>query len=368
MPCRSLITILFLLLANSLFAQETETSPQFQRLDQNKDGKLTKDEVPARLFERLDTNRDGVVTPKEDQDFIRQDRPGQGMRVPESIEAHQDIAYADTDNPRQRLDLYLPKNRRSDKPLPVVAFIHGGGWQNGDKGGGYRQIATLIESGEYAGVSIGYRLSGEAVWPAQIHDCKAAIRWIRANAKKYNLDPDKIGVTGPSAGGHLVAMLGTSGGVAELEGTLGPHKDVSSKVTCVVDQFGPTELLTMGGWHNNADSPESRLVGGAIQEKKDAARNASPITYASEDDPPFLFIHGTDDPAVPFDQSKRLHAALEKAEVESILVPVKEGGHGNFGNPEVQKRMKQFFDNHLLGKNGTVESSPIKVGTSDPIR
>lgn len=362
MPCRNLIAMLLLLAANSLFAQET--SPQFQRLDQNKDGKLTKDELPARLFERLDANRDGVVTPKEDQDFLRQNRPGQGLRVPETVEAHQDIDYAKTDNPSQHLDLYLPKKPSSDKPLPVVVFIHGGGWQNGDKRGGYRQIANLIESGEYAGVSIGYRLSSEAIWPAQIHDCKAAIRWLRANAKKYNLDPDKIGVTGTSAGGHLVAMLGTSGGVSELEGTVGPHKDVSSIVTCVVDQFGPTELLTMGGWHDNADSPESRLVGGAIKEKKEAARNASPITYVSKDDPPFLFIHGTDDPAVPYDQSKRLHAALEKVEVESLLIPVTGGGHGNFGNPEVQERMKQFFDKHLLGKDIEVSTTPIKAGTA----
>lgn len=364
MPCRNHIAILLILLATPLFAQETQPSPQFQRLDQNKDGKLTKDEVPARLFERLDTNRDGVVTPKEDQDFLRQNRPGQGLRVSETVEVHQDIAYANTDNPRQRLDLYLPKNRQGDKPLPIVAFIHGGGWQNGDKRGGYRQIASLVESGEYAGVSIGYRLSGEAIWPAQIHDCKAAIRWIRANAKKYNLDPEKIGVTGTSAGGHLVAMLGTSGGVSELEGTLGPHKDVSSNVTCVVDQFGPTELLAMGGWHNNADSPESRLVGGTIQEKKDAARNASPITYVTKDDPPILLLHGTDDPAVPYDQSKRLHVALEKAEAESLLVPVTGGGHGNFGNPEVQERMKQFFDKHLLGKDVEVSIKPIEAGTS----
>lgn len=177
-----------------------------------------------------------------------------------------DIPYADTDNPRQKLDLYLPKQRKLDEPLPVVVFIHGGGWQGGDKRSGYAMVAPMVESGQYIGVSVGYRLSGEAAWPAQIHDCKAAVRWIAANAKKYSIDAKKIGVTGTSAGGHLVAMLGTSGDAPELEGQLGAHLQESSRVHCVVDQFGPADLLTMGGWHNGPGSPESKLLGGPIQE------------------------------------------------------------------------------------------------------
>ncbi|MGE0171093.1 alpha/beta hydrolase fold domain-containing protein, partial [Nocardioides sp.] len=174
----------------------------------------------------------------------------------------------------------LPKKPANDKPLPVIAFIHGGAWRAGDKKGGFTRLREFVESGHYAGVSIGYRLTDQATWPTQIHDCKAAIRWIRGNAKKYNLDPDHIGVIGPSAGGHLVAMLGTSGGVAELEGKLGKYLDQSSKVTCVVDEFGPTELLMMSKFpsridHDSPNSPESKLVGGAIQEKKEAARSAS---------------------------------------------------------------------------------------------
>ena len=169
----------------------------------------------------------------------------------------------------------------------------------------------MVESGEYIGASVGYRLSDEAIWPAQLHDCKAAIRWLRANAKKYNLDPDRIGVTGTSAGGHLVAMLGTGGDVLELEGELGDHLKVSSRVNCVVDQYGPTDLLTMGGFHNNANSPESKLLGGAVQDNKKAARNASPTSYVSKDDPPVLLIHGTNDPVVPFNQSELLLQAHE---------------------------------------------------------
>ena len=341
-----------------------ETSAQFRRLDRNGDGKLTRDEFSAPLFDQLDANKDGVVTAEEDRQFVqrRAGVPGAAPRIPDSIRAELDVPYAANDNPRQRLDLYLPKNPKSDGPLPVVAFIHGGAWQAGDKRGGLGTVAPLVESGEYAGVSIGYRLSSEAIWPAQIHDCKAALRWLRANAQKYNLDPDRIGVTGPSAGGHLVAMLGTSGDVADLEGNLGDHTNVSSRVSCVVDQFGPTELLKMGGSHNGPNSPESKLVGGPIQEHQDATRKASPTTYVSKDDPPFLLIHGTDDRTVPFSQSELLEAALKQAGVPVVLVPVTGGGHGNFGTPEVGRRMKHFFDKHLLKTDVVVSTEPIKAG------
>jgi acetyl esterase/lipase len=365
---RTALVLLILAACSPLAAQGT--SPQFRRLDRNNDGQLTRGEIPERLLERIDSDGDGVVTAEEDRRFLRrraaqQDRP-QGrqlpLRLPETVEAHLDVPYAGTDNPRQRLDLLLPKKPHGEGPLPVVAFVHGGGWQNGDKRAGLRAVLPLVESGEYAGVSIGYRLSGEATWPAQIHDCKAAVRYLRANAKRYHLDPDRIGVTGTSAGGHLVAVLGTGGGVADLEGELGPHRGVSSRVACVVDQFGPTDFLAMGGRHDDADSPESRLVGGPIRERRPEVQSASPITYVSEDDPPFLLIHGTDDPAVPFGQSELLHAALRKAGVESLLVPVTGGGHGTFGTPEVQERMRRFFEKHLLGRDVSVSDKPITAG------
>lgn len=366
---RILVAATFLLFASQTAAQET--SEQFRRLDRNNDGKVTKDEFNAPLFDLIDTNRDGAITAEEDRQFVRRRAGGNGnpprpqapnFRVPETVRAEFDLPYAATDNPRQRFDLYLPKTPKNDKPLPVVVFIHGGAWRAGDKRGGYGTVGSLVETGEYAGVSVGYRLTDEAIWPAQIHDCKAAIRWLRANAKKYNLDPEQIGVTGTSAGGHLVAMLGTSGDVKALEGDLGEHTGVNSRVTCVVDQYGPTELLAMGGGHNDAGSPESQLVGGVIQESKEAARNASPTTYASADDPPFLFVHGTDDAVVPFNQSELLAAALTKVGVENVVVPVTGAGHGNFGTPEVAARLKQFFDKHLLGKDIAISSEPIKAG------
>jgi acetyl esterase/lipase len=185
---------------------------------------------------------------------------------------------------------------------------------------------------------------------------------LRANAKKYNFDPDRIGVTGGSAGGHLVAMLGTSGGISALEGNLGENTGISSNVACVVDQFGPADLLTMGERYNRAESPVGKLIGGPVPENKDKARDASPTTFVSSDDPPFLMIHGTNDQVVPFSQSEELLAALRKAGVEAVLIPVEGGGHGNFGTPEASERMRLFFDKHLLGKEVSISPQPITAG------
>ena len=154
--------------------------------------------------------------------------------------------------------------------------IHGGAFRMGSKNMGVGEVIDLVGSGDYAAVSINYRLTNQEIWPAQIHDGKAAIRWVRANAEKYHLDPERIGVIGGSAGGHLVAMLGTSGGDPTLEGDVGPHKGVSSKVVCVVDQFGPSDFLAMGGNHDSAGSPESVLIGGALQENKEKAGQPRP--------------------------------------------------------------------------------------------
>jgi acetyl esterase/lipase len=228
----------------------------------------------------------------------------------------------------------------------------------GNKSSGLARLGTLIASGNYVGISIGYRLSGEALWPAQIHDCKAAIRWLRANADRYGIDPERIGVWGSSAGGHLVNMLGTSGGVKDLEGDCGTPGQ-SSQVRCVVSYCGPTDFLAnkriQGG---REPSAVSCLLGGALDEKKTEARHASPITYVSPDDPPFLLVHGTRDTTVPFEQAELFRDALRKAGVHVILVPIEGGGHG-FGGPEVYQRVTAFLDKHLRGKDVKVSSDPI---------
>jgi acetyl esterase/lipase len=281
----------------------------------------------------------------------------------EQITIIADLPYANNDNPRQQLDLFLPKQPVLNGPLPVIVFVHGGGWRKGDRRSGFTMLAPLIASGRFAGASIGYRLTDEASWPAQIHDCKAAIRWLRGNAGKHGLNADRIAVIGTSAGGHLVAMLGTSGGVAELEGDLGAFVGLSSRVQCVVDFFGPSDLATMGGWHDQPDSPEALLLGGPIPENQDLAQSASPIYYVSDDDPPFLMIHGTADPLVPFGQSVELQKKLEGSGVTAFLIPIENGGHGRFRIPELDQRIGNFLDNQLHEGDKTIDLAPIPAAS-----
>lgn len=258
-----------------------------------------------------------------------------------------DLVYARTPQKDLALDLYLPD--QASKP-PLVVWIHGGAWRAGSRA---KPQALYVTSRGYAVASISYRLSQEAIFPAQIHDCKAAIRWLRANAVKYGYDATRIGVWGPSAGGHLVALLGTSGGVKELEGDLG-NADESSAVQAVVDFFGPTDMLQMskppGQAHHDApDSPESQLIGGPIQQNKDKAARADPITYITPNDPPFLIIHGDRDATVPMNQSELLEAALKKARVPVTFRVLPGAGHGGpaFNAPDVRDQVAAFFDKHL---------------------
>lgn len=286
-----------------------------------------------------------------------QQRRRRQFSPPESVTYMKNIPYAASENPRQMLDIMLPKEPKMT-PLPVIVFIHGGAFRAGSKDTGLWRLRHFAESGNYACITINYRLTGESIWPTQIHDCKAAIRWIKANAKKYGMNPDKIGIWGSSAGGHLVAMLGTSAGVEAMDGKLGDHTGISSKVTCVVDFFGPTDFPSMDKdappearmRHGIAGSPESMLMGFTIDENPKGAAVASPITYITPDDPPILIVHGTKDPIVPYPQSTRFHKALRKAGVDSTLISVDGGGHGRGFGKEVNRTVERFFEHHLLGK------------------
>ena len=281
-------------------------------------------------------------------------------QTPGSVAVQRDVEYGRVGARSLRLDIVQPAKTPTDA-MPVVCIVHGGGWSGGNKASGVPFAAPLAERGYFC-VSVGYRLTGEAVWPAQIHDCKAAIRFLRANAKKYHIDPDKIGVWGGSAGGHLVAMLGTSAGVRELEGA-GGNADQSSRVTCVINWFGPTDLVA--AWKDPTVSDDAkkvleRLVGGPAAENLDALAAASPVKYVSADDAPTLTMHGTKDPLVPLAQAQILHDALKKAGVDSTLVVVEGAGHG-FGGPEVDARVRAFFDKRLRGKNVPVSAEPIRA-------
>jgi acetyl esterase/lipase len=278
--------------------------------------------------------------------------------LPSGIRAELDVPYAATDNPRQRLDLYLPTDAAADAKLPLIVYIHGGGWQGGDKRAGL-VLLPLVQSGEYALASVGYRLTSEAIWPAQIHDCKAAIRWLRSHASKYGIDPARIGVAGSSAGGHLVCLLGTTGDVADLEGSLGEHRDVDSRVVCVVNQFGPTDFIDIDGANDAAKGMVAKLLGGPPADVPEVARAASPLAYVTKDDAPVICIHGTADQLVPYSQSTKLDRAYEQAGIECLVLTIPEGGHGGFRNPEVNLRTKQFLDKHLRGQAATISEEPI---------
>ncbi len=362
-PC---LIVLAVLCVSSAFAQS-----RFDQWDENKDGKVSREEIPAQIrksFDRVDRDKDGFISREEDGAFRTGGAKGKGGPSSESITVLPDMDYAGTENPRQALDLYLPKGHGKDsEALPLLVFIHGGGWAKGDKGGGGRQVTRFVESGNYAGASIGYRLTDEAPWPTQIHDCKAAIRWLRANAAEYGIDPDRIAVWGTSAGGHLVAMLGVSGDVPELEGEVGLHLDETSEVTCVVNFFGPSELLTMNDNpskidHNAQTSPESKLVGGTLQENPDIARNASPISWVSAEDEPSLIVHGTKDELVPYPQSVNFEKALEAVGVPTILLTVEGGGHGAGFGPSVNEAVAEFLNHHLRGEAISLDDKTVAAG------
>ena len=285
----------------------------------------------------------------------------ESARVEEQITVRQDVEYAKAGEHSLQLNVYTPK-AFSAQPRPCIVWIHGGGWQKGDKSSGGARVAKWVASGEYVGVSVGYRLTDKAVWPAQIYDCKAAIRYIRANAPALGINPDRIGVWGGSAGGHLVSLLGTSGDVPELEGSLGVT-GVSSRVTCVVDYCGPSNFLRLDPETPKLNTPGQsvyNLFGGPIKEKTEVAKQASPATYVSKDDPPFLIVHGTADPLVPLDQATSFHQAQLDAGMKSTFIKMEGGGHGIGGN-EIESRVKIFFDRELLGRKVELSDATIDV-------
>ncbi|GAB4456350.1 MAG: alpha/beta hydrolase fold domain-containing protein [Armatimonadaceae bacterium] len=276
---------------------------------------------------------------------------GQRPMLPENVKKLSDIEYARVDGHSLRLDLYLLENPKGK--LPVVVWVHGGGWGKGSKD---NTPALFLTRHGYAVASISYRLSGVANFPAQIQDCKAATRWLRANADKHGLDADHIGAWGASAGGHLVAMLGTTGESKDFDNAHG-NREFTSRVQAVVDFFGPTDFLQMDKHapadsritHDAPDSPESLLIGAPIQENREKVQKANPITYIHKNAPPFLIVHGDKDNLVPVHQSKLLHEALNQAGVPNTLWIIEGAGHG-FGvehRDELESRIRKFFDQHL---------------------
>ena len=216
-------------------------------------------------------------------------------------------------------DLFLPENISPGKLAPAMVHIHGGAWRKGDKTLRHRTAARLAEIG-IAGLSIDYRLSQEAVHPPQIHDCKAAIRWVRANAERLNIDPERIGVLGASAGGHLSALVATTAGHAGFEGE-GGNAGHSSAVQAAVLFYGVFDLVQFGKRElaNNGDIGR-QLFGGTVEEMRGIYKEASPLTHVSCNTPPCLLIHGDADSIIPIEQSEVFLRALRNAGVEAELV------------------------------------------------
>ena len=266
-------------------------------------------------------------------------RNRRAMRVPQGVTVHRDLEYASVDGHSLRLDLYIPEGAET-KPA-MLMWVHGGGWRNGDKGRINPTVIRLTGEG-FAAASINYRLNGLAAHPEHIHDCKAAVRWLRANAEKYGYDATRIGVGGGSAGGHLALMLGMTAGVEALEGGIGGHLDQSSRVQAVLDLFGPSDLVALS--QNKAQfRTRHRKTDGQLLA-------ASPLNYLTNDDAPVLIFQGDEDPVVPMAQSQQLHERYQAAGLDSSLYIIQGAAHGGpqFSDPARHDLAKAFFEKHLL--------------------
>ena len=292
-----------------------------------------------------------------------------------------DLTYASVGGQPLMLDLYLPQNGAA--PRPLVVWIHGGGWSGGSRFPAPAHARRLLNFG-VAVASISYRLTSQAgqwgaepvIFPAQIHDSKAAIRWLRAHAAEYQIDPNRVGVWGSSAGGHLAALVGTSGNDPALEGVVGGNLGQSSAVQVAVDYYGPTDLLSMqldvttppGSIidHDAPSSPESRLIGfdqpgegiGVLRANADnpappfpqlitRVTELSPLTWVDAADPPSLIVHGDQDSSVPIAQSERLLTNLMAFGHAPAFITVPGAGHGGFPN-ETHEQAHEFLLGYLI--------------------
>ncbi len=276
---------------------------------------------------------------------------------PAGIRMEKDLSYIPEGDEAQKLDLYLPEVT-SDKPLPLIVHIHGGAWRAGSKFP--CPVMSMVLEG-YAVASVEYRFSQKALFPAQIQDCQAAIRWLRAHAEQYRFDNENIGVVGGSAGGHLSALVGTAGGKKAFA-AIGGNEDQSDRVQAVCDYFGPSNFSTVVQQaaadrntksifaFNTPQDPYSLLIGARLDDKAKSDA-VSPVHYVSKDNPPFLILHGTHDALVPYAQSEELAAALTEQGVEVWLQKLPGSGHGGpaFNHPALTALIRNFFDKHLKG-------------------
>src|SRR5262245_43408851 len=266
----------------------------------------------------------------------------------EDVRTIRDVEYARVGETSLKLDLYVPAAAKSP---PVVVWVHGGAWRSGSKAN--PSVLPLTDRG-YAVASVDYRLSPVAPFPAQIHDIKAAIRFLRANAKAYGISTEKVAISGGSAGGHLAALVGVTNGVKELEGDLGSHRDQTTDVQAIIVFYGASNLTTIlaqstpHGLSVRVPALEL-LLGGQPDSKPELARLASPVFHVDKNDPPLLWYHGDQDPQMPVNQALEMLGAYKKLGLSATFEPVYGGAHGGklFYTPEQLKQAEGFLDANL---------------------
>lgn len=274
--------------------------------------------------------------------------PDLAAPMPDGVTLIDEVRFASVDGQDLVLDLYMPADVVAP---PLLVWVHGGGWSRGT----HNRVSNFafVEAG-YAVASVGYRLSGVAPFPAQIHDLKGAIRFLRASAGAYGYDAERIGILGVSAGAHLAILAGTTNGDDALEGTVGGNLDQSSDVTAIVSYFGASNLMTILAQSTpfglNMRVPSlTGLYGGPPDERTELARLASPIFHVDASDPPLLLLHGDQDPQMPINQSHEIHGAYEELGLDVQFEVVHGAGHGGaaFFDAERSALVLAFLDRTL---------------------
>lgn len=270
---------------------------------------------------------------------------------PDGVVFEKDIEYANPDDQHLQLNMARPKNGKG--PFPGIVCIHGGGFRAGTREGFNRLCIQLAEQG-YVAVTVSYRLAPKYQFPAAVHDVKAAVRWMRANADKYNIDPNRIGTTGGSAGGHLAQFLGVTAGIKKFEGD-GGNSQVSSSVDCVVNFYGPSDFTKSYDASVDAAEVLPLFLGGNLQQQRRRHIVASPLYWVTPDAAPTLCIHGTKDRYVAHEQAVWLVERLKASAVEAELMTIEDADHGFRGASKATKAQIEhariaFFDKHLKRK------------------
>ncbi len=266
-----------------------------------------------------------------------------------------DLNYASYDETNLLMHLLLPQNELTDKPIPIIIYVPGSAWFKQNLGGSIPLIMKFVEQSGYAAAIVGYRPSTVAKSPAQLMDIKSSIRYLRANADAYNIDPDRVAIWGTSSGGHIASLVGLTEGIERFETK--DNREESSSVKAVINFFGPTDFLRMDDFpsaiaHNEASSPESSVIGGPIQDPKNKSKvdEYNPLSYILEDKeyPPFLIMHGDSDHLVPFNQSLILYEALRDANHSAEFYKLLGAGHGNrFFTQQTMQIVLDFLNLHF---------------------